>query len=50
MTPKSGCSYEDTVAEDAYNAFEYTYFYEIWVEKQWFKINVLDMARDSKYV
>lgn len=35
-----------SVVQDALNAFEYTYFHEIGVEKHCFKINVLDMVRD----
>ena len=40
---------EDPLVKDAYGDYEYTYFYELEVEKQYFKINaMLDMVRDSK--
>lgn len=49
MTPESGCGCEDAAVEDTCEDFEYTYFYEIRVEKQYFKTRVA-IVRDSKYV
>ena len=49
MTPQSGCGCEDAAVKGTCEDFEYTYVYEIRVEKQYFKTR-LAIVRDSKYV